>query len=422
MLIICGLVGLLFALKMTLAMYFTRRLRTQLLERASVASNAAEISNTPPAAIIVCLRGADPGLRESLIALMRQDYPDYELRIIVDHIDDPAWRIAHEAVAAAEFLRAKIEVLRDRLPTCSLKCSALVQAVESLDDSRELIALADADVRADENWLKHLVAPFADSKVGLTFGNRWFQPTSARIGSLVRYVWNAAAVLYISRCDIPWAGSMVIRRSALIEAGIVDKWKRAICDDTAAGNALEQRGYRAEFVPQLVLVNEEDCTLGFCLRFMTRQLAWVRLYHRGWRKIRRHAIISTTQYISVLLLATIGIAQSRFGLVAFAAACYFARMVGMAMNFRNIETGIHAHLPAEGGNAKRGWWRGFKIALATPLADAFHLIAVAKASTQRNFTWRGVKYRVDGPTRVRRLDYAPYHATSPRAAETNHSI
>lgn len=421
MLFVCGLVGLLFALKFWLGLHFTRRLRTHLLERAKLPALEPG-GETPPASIIVCLRGADPGLRESLIALMRQDYPDYELRIIVDHEDDPAWQIAHEAVAAAEFLRARIEVLRDRLPTCSLKCSALVQAVESLDETRELVALADADVRADSQWLRQLVAPFADENVGLTFGNRWFQPTSTRIGSLVRYTWNAAAVLYISRLDIPWAGSMVVRRRSLIEAGIVEKWKHAICDDTSASNALEKQGLRSEFVPQLVLVNDEDCTLGFCLRFMTRQLAWVRLYHRGWRKIRKHAIIATTLYGSALALATVGLVQGRYGLVAFAAACYLGRMIGMVLNFRNIETGIKAHLPEQDRMTKSGWWRNFKLALATPAADVLHLLAVAKASTQRRFTWRGVQYRVDGPTQVRRLDYAPYHATTPRAAETNHSL
>ena len=421
MLIVCTLVGTLFALKFVLAQFFTRRLRNQLLQRAAAKSTVTDAAS-PPAAIIVSLRGADPGLRESLIALMRQDYPDYELRIIVDHIDDPALQIAHEAVEAAEFLRAKIEVLQERLPTCSLKCSALVQAVESLDDSREVIALADADVRADETWLRTLIAPFSDEKVGLAFGNRWFQPTSLRLGSLVRYLWNAAAVLYISRLDIPWGGSMAIRRSALDEAGVIEKWKRSMVDDTSASDALQQLGYRSEFVPQLVMVNEEDCSLGFCLRFMTRQLAWVRLYHRGWRKIRKHAIVSLVLYSSALTLATVGLAQSRWGLVAFAAVCYLGRLVGMAMNFQNVEAGIHALCPAKAGTGQRGWWRSFMIALATPVADWWHLIAVANASTQRQFTWRGVQYRVDGPTRIRRLDYAPYHATAQQAVETNHSL
>ena len=38
----------------------------------------------PKAAILLCLRGADPTLRTCLRRLLRQDYPDYELFVCVD--------------------------------------------------------------------------------------------------------------------------------------------------------------------------------------------------------------------------------------------------------------------------------------------------------------------------------------------------
>ncbi|MGL5077359.1 MAG: glycosyltransferase family 2 protein, partial [Waterburya sp.] len=49
----------------------------------------------PKVAIALCLRGADPFLSQCLQALFKQNYPNYELRIIVDSIQDPAWEIAH---------------------------------------------------------------------------------------------------------------------------------------------------------------------------------------------------------------------------------------------------------------------------------------------------------------------------------------
>ena len=48
----------------------------------------ANVSFQPRTVVILCLRGADPQLEDCLSGLLHQDYDNWELRIVVDHIDE----------------------------------------------------------------------------------------------------------------------------------------------------------------------------------------------------------------------------------------------------------------------------------------------------------------------------------------------
>ena len=44
----------------------------------------------PPGLVLLCLRGGDPFLAQSLRSLFAQDYPDYRVRIVLDSASDSA--------------------------------------------------------------------------------------------------------------------------------------------------------------------------------------------------------------------------------------------------------------------------------------------------------------------------------------------
>ncbi len=59
---------------------------------------------SPPCAktaVILCLRGSDPFLADCLQGLLHQDYPCYDVRIVIDSPDDPAWGTVEQVVAHA---------------------------------------------------------------------------------------------------------------------------------------------------------------------------------------------------------------------------------------------------------------------------------------------------------------------------------
>src|SRR5437762_9448236 len=56
----------------------------------------------PRAAVLLCIRGADPSLLHCLNGLLHQDYPDYDIRIIIDSPEDPAWDILSSTLARTD--------------------------------------------------------------------------------------------------------------------------------------------------------------------------------------------------------------------------------------------------------------------------------------------------------------------------------
>jgi cellulose synthase/poly-beta-1,6-N-acetylglucosamine synthase-like glycosyltransferase len=82
----------------------------------------------PKAAIILAIRGPDPSLERNIRALLAQAYPNYKLFVVVDHVEDPAWQIV-EKIRDEIPDRVQVSVLKEPLSTCSLKCSAMAQAV-----------------------------------------------------------------------------------------------------------------------------------------------------------------------------------------------------------------------------------------------------------------------------------------------------
>ena len=48
--------------------------------------------------------------------------------------------------------------------------------------------------------------------------------------------------------------------------------------------------------------------------------------------------------------------------------------------------------------------------IAIPWTQVVYLVALISALLVRRVEWRGVVYRIDGPTRIRLLEYRPFQA------------
>src|SRR5699024_969834 len=104
-------------------------------------------SALPEAAVVLSVRGGDPTLEACLRGVLDQDYPHYQVRVVVDHPDDPAWEAVRRVVGAAARPNVDVRVaaLRERVPTCTLKVSSHLQGVRDVGADAEVIAFVDAD-------------------------------------------------------------------------------------------------------------------------------------------------------------------------------------------------------------------------------------------------------------------------------------
>lgn len=368
----------------------------------------------PKAAVILCLRGTDPFLGETLRAIGALNYPDFTVHIIVDHAQDPAWPAVNGIVAEFPAIEFQLHTLADPLTTCSLKCSSLIQVIKSLDESVQIVAQLDADTIPHRTWLRELAGALQDESVGAATGNRWYLPDDIGWGSLVRTFWNSAAVVQMYWYRIAWGGTLAMRTEVIREAGLLEHWSRAFCEDTMLFEKLGAIGKRVEFVPSLLMVNRESCSVSGFFRWVTRQLLTARLYHPRWPLVVSHGI--STILVPAIGVAILAVAIARGEWIAaailFVAIAVFQLenllwlwILDRAGRFSIARRGERIDWLQQGG-----WQLWLRLPAAMVLTQFVYCGALCKCLMLNRTTWRQVDYRVKGPWDIESTGYRRWKA------------
>ncbi len=364
----------------------------------------------PKTAVVLCLRGADPFLSNCLRSLLNQNYPEYDLKLILDSEQDPAWRIVADILLDEQApANVQVSLLRMTYPNCSLKCSSLVQAVSELDDSYKVVAFVDADAVVHPNWLRELVSPLADPKVGATTGNPWYIPTGRYWGSSVRYLWNVFAVVKMYLHRIPWGGTMALKTELIYTTGLLDKWSRAYGEDTMIHSVLAKHGMRVVFVPSLIILNREECDFSDLVDWSKRQLLSFRLYHPRWWAVVADSILTVVLPHLVLLFIVVALLTGQWD-----AAAIFFNSLGVYMQVllffvialeKEVQQVLRHH---DQQLSKISPATIMKISIASLLTLWVYGLAMVSALWMKQVNWRGVTYQVKGPWNISVLKYRPY--------------
>jgi cellulose synthase/poly-beta-1,6-N-acetylglucosamine synthase-like glycosyltransferase/exo-beta-1,3-glucanase (GH17 family) len=187
-------------------------------------------------------------LKQTLDALARLDYPNYECVIIINNTPDPAfWQPIQDHCRALgerfKFINAE--------KVKGFKAGALRIAMDRTAADAEIIGIIDADYVVEPDWLKDLVPAFADPRVGLVQAPQDHRDEDL---SLMHYIMNGE---YAGFFDIGMVqrneenaiivhGTMcLIRRAAMDMAG---GWSSdTICEDTDLGLAIQELGWLTHY-------------------------------------------------------------------------------------------------------------------------------------------------------------------------------
>ena len=355
----------------------------------------------PRAAVILCVRGLDPFLAAALKGLFQQDYPDYEVYIVVDSVRDSAWPLVNTLAQQSNRGNIRVLTLTDRLSTSSRKIAGMLQALGKIDSSREIVALLDADTIPHATWLRELAAPLQNPRIGVASGNRWYMPASPTTGSLVRYLWNAAAVVQMYWYKIGWGGSLAMSMKFVRESNLTARLTYAFGEDSTICRCALDHGYKIAFSPSLVMVNRETCSVNGVNGFLERQLLTVRLHNPWWWAVVAHGVSTTVAPVLTVLLGAMAAVTGHWTAAAWMAAAlagYWAAMVAMVLP---LEWCARRVVRARGESVTDfgllGWLRAV---LTIPLAQGVHFGALVRAFFARDHRWRGVKYRFYGDVPV----------------------
>ncbi|WP_197530704.1 glycosyltransferase [Bythopirellula polymerisocia] len=373
----------------------------------------------PQATIVLCLRGTDPFLADCLRGLTNQDYPRYVVRIVVDSPDDPAHEVVKAFLRESDTSNVHVENLVEKSVHCSLKCSSLRQVMLSLDPEYEIVAQLDADTIAHPTWLRELATGLAPADVGAATGNRWYMPNTYSIGALVRYTWNAAAIVQMYWYRIAWGGTLAIKTKVFRESDLLDKWGKAFCEDTMLHAQLKKIGLRVAFVPSLMMINREDTSVSSFISWSARQLICARLYHPAWPLVLGHGVLSTMLpllavivFIATVLLGDLSVAISMAAVLGLVGLSWITSLWPMERAVRQI---------AENRGDSTNWLTitgALKCMASMPVTQLVYPQALASAVFTRVTNWRGIDYRIEGPWQIYMEEYEPYSSAGEQSNES----
>ncbi|MGI8788103.1 MAG: glycosyltransferase [Pyrinomonadaceae bacterium] len=234
---------------------------------------------TPFCSIIAPCRGLDFDLKKNLAALFRQNYPRYEIVFAVDDERDEAVKIIKEVLREnAKF--AKLFVA-GKAENESQKVHNLRHAVREVSGESKAFVFVDSDARPNENWLRNLIAPLRDEKIGTATGYRWFVPKKNNLASLLRVVWNASIASSLGaneKNNFCWGGAMAIRRETFEKTNVRENWRGTLSDDFTVTRLMKKANLPIRFVPQCLTATVEDCTFRELVEFTNRQMKITRCY------------------------------------------------------------------------------------------------------------------------------------------------
>jgi hypothetical protein len=171
-----------------------------------------------------------------------------------------------------------------------------------------------------------------------------------------------------------------------------------------------------------MMVNREECTVGGCRRWISRQLLSTRLNHPLWPLVVVHGVGTTLVLAAAVGATAVALLRRDWPSALWCAgslAVYEAIMVGLLIL---LEIFVRRVVRSHGGPT--GWlsWKTvLRLAPAVALTQVVYTLALLGAQFARIVSWRGVHYRVRGSGVIERLDDLACSGEASPAAE-GHSL
>lgn len=117
----------------------------------------------PAVSLLKPVRGVDFGSYENFASFCRQEYADYEILFGVGDDADPAVPLIQRLISDFPQRRIRLFVGAERIGA-NRKVNMLARLTR--EAQHEILVLTDGDIRVTQNYLREVVAPFAEPRVG----------------------------------------------------------------------------------------------------------------------------------------------------------------------------------------------------------------------------------------------------------------
>ncbi len=217
--------------------------------------SAANRSFTPPVSNLKPIRGLDPDAYENFASFCQQDYPDYELLFCVGDEDDPVVPVLQKL--ASDFPERRIRVLfgsggrgsNDKV----VKLARLVSEAQ-----HEVVVISDSDVRVRPDYLRTVVAPLADPKVGAVtcfyaaIEDKTLTDSLQTIGMFSDFYAGILVARQLDGVKFALGPTIATTRTQLAGFGGYEAIDNRPADDLLVGRLIAEQGYEVELLPYTI--------------------------------------------------------------------------------------------------------------------------------------------------------------------------
>jgi ceramide glucosyltransferase len=329
---------------------------------------------TPAVSVLKPVRGLDPGSYENFASFCRQDYEDYEIVFAVADEDDPAIEIIHRLIS--DFPQRAIRLL---IGAPNLGPSSKVNKLCRLtrEARHDILLISDSDIRVAPDYLRSVVAPFRDARVGAVtclyagVTNGTVASELEALGIATDFAAGVLTAWQFQGLRFAFGATMATTRERLREIGGFEALVTYCADDYQLGSRIAERGYLVALPRHIV---ESECAVRTLREYVQHQLRWaITIRHsRPWG----YAGLALTHGPLWAAVATAAMP------ILSIAACY----VTAYLTLRLLMAWSVAHWGL--GGPVRKWW-------LVPVRDALGFGVWCAALFKNRIQWRGREFALN---------------------------
>jgi ceramide glucosyltransferase len=206
-----------------------------------------EIKEFPPVSVLKPVHGLEAQLQQNIESFFRQDYPAYEILFAAEDGEDPALDVIREVSGRYPQIPCQI-VLTGKPPWANPPAYAFYKMTEVA--RYDIQVTSDSDVEVTPNYLRDVVAPLLDRKVGMVtcvyrgknVAGFWSGLTA--IGMSVEMTAGVLVANLMEGIKFGLGPTIAVKKEALQRIGGYEATGDYFANDFAIGNFIDKAGYR----------------------------------------------------------------------------------------------------------------------------------------------------------------------------------
>ena len=334
----------------------------------------------PPVSLLKPVHGLEAQLRQNIESFFRQDYPSFEILFAADEEDDAALQVVREVSARYPQVPCRILVTgKPPWPNPPAYCFYRMSEVAK----HGILVTSDSDVEVAPHYLREVVAPMLDAKVGMVTcvyrgkNAAGFWSGLTAIGMSVEMTAGVLVANLLEGMKFGLGPTIAVKKEAVANIGGYEALGEYFANDFMIGNLIDKAGYRVVLSQHVIdhVVNQK--TFG---KVWENQLRWAKStrYSRPWGHLGSGLIFAIPYGLLGLIAgAALGMPVLGGGLLA------------LAVLNRVAESWLVGWGAVRDPVALKQFWM-------YPLRDLLGFVVWVASYTGASSVWRDSKYELRG--------------------------